>query len=90
MAHPIHSYPYNLLAELLTARRKELGLLQLDVAERLNKPQSFVSKYENIGRRLDVIELIAVLKALEMTPYDFFDLFLSKLDKNKLPSDFPI
>ena len=90
MAHPIHSYPYNLLAELLTACRKELGLLQLDVAERLNKPQSFVSKYENIGRRLDVIELIAVLKALEMTPYDFFDLFLSKLDKNKLPSDFLI
>lgn len=51
-----------------------LGLLQTEVAERLNKPQSFVSKYENVGRRLDVIELIAVLKALEMTPYEFFDL----------------
>ena len=54
MAHPIHSYPYNLLAELLIARRQELGLLQTEVAERLNKPQSFVSKYENVGRRLDV------------------------------------
>ena len=74
MAHPIHSYPYNLLAELLIARRQELGMLQTEVAERLNKPQSFVSKYENVGRRLDVIELIAVLKALEMTPYEFFDL----------------
>ena len=75
MAHPIHSYPYNLLAELLIARRQELGLLQTEVAERLNKPQSFVSKYENVGRRLDVIELIAVLKALlHMTPYEFFDL----------------
>ena len=79
MAHPIHSYPYNLLAELLIARRQELGLLQTEVAERLNKPQSFVSKYENVGRRLDVIELIAVLKALDMTPYEFFDLFLSKI-----------
>ena len=79
MAHPIHSYPYNLLAELLIARRQELGLLQTEVAERLNKP-----------RRLDVIELIAVLKALEMTPYEFFDLFLSKIDKKKLPSDFLI
>ena len=87
MAHPIHSYPYNLLAELLIA---ELGLLQTEVAERLNKPQSFVSKYENVGRRLDVIELIAVLKALDMTPYEFFDLFLSKIDKKKLPSDFLI
>mgnify|MGYP002578878194 FL=1 len=50
MAHPLHSYPYNLLAELLAVRRKELGLLQIDVAERLNRPQSFVPKYENIGR----------------------------------------
>ena len=90
MAHPIHSYPYNLLAELLIARRQVLGLLQTEVAERLNKPQSFVSKYENVGRRLDVIELIAVLKALDMTPYEFFDLFLSKIDKKKLPSDFLI
>ncbi len=90
MVHPIHSYPYHLLAELLTARRKELGLLQTDVAERLNKPQSFVSKYENIGRRLDFIELIAVLKALEMSPHEFFDIFLSKLDKDKLPVDFLI
>ena len=59
MAHPIHSYPYNLLAELLIARRQELGLLQTEVAERLNKPQSFVSKYENVGRRLDVIEPVS-------------------------------
>lgn len=90
MAHPLHSYPYNLFAELLTARRKELGLLQTEVAKRLNKPQSFVSKYENVGRRLDVIELIAILKALELSPHDFFDRFLSKLDKNQQPSDFLI
>lgn len=68
MAHPLHSYPYNLLAELLAVRRKELGLLQINVAERLNRPQSFVPKYENIGRRPDAIELIAVLKVLDMSP----------------------
>ena len=38
MTHSLHSYPYNLLAELLAARRKELGLLQINVAERPNRP----------------------------------------------------
>jgi transcriptional regulator with XRE-family HTH domain len=32
----------------------------------LNVPQSFVSKYENGERRLDVVEFIAVAKALEV------------------------
>ena len=81
MVHPMHSCPYNLLAGLSIARRQELGLLQTEVVECLNKPQSFVSKYEHVGRYLDVIELIAVLKTLDMTPYEFFDLFLSKIDK---------
>lgn len=66
MAHPLHSYSYNLLAELLAARRKELGLLQIHVAERRNRPQFFVSRCENISRQPDAIESIAVLKALDM------------------------
>ena len=56
-----------LCAALLEARQKK-GLTQIDVANFLGKPQSFVSKYESGERRLDVIEFIAVCKALSIDP----------------------
>jgi transcriptional regulator with XRE-family HTH domain len=41
-----------------------VGLSQEEVARRLRRPQSFVSKYENGERRLDIIELIEVAEAI--------------------------
>ena len=55
------------LQKLLVSLRTEAGLRQVDLAKRLNKPQSFVSKYESGERRLDIIELYAVCKALNVT-----------------------
>jgi transcriptional regulator with XRE-family HTH domain len=52
---------------LVEARRKQ-GLTQVGVANRLGKPQSFVSKYESGERRLDVMEFIQVCKALNIEP----------------------
>lgn len=40
------------------------ALTQTDLAYRLQRPQSFVSKYESGERRLDVIEFIQVCEAL--------------------------
>lgn len=45
------------LRKLLRQLRKEAGLRQQDLAIRLGRPQSFVSKYEIGDRRLDVLEL---------------------------------
>jgi len=39
------------------------------LAALLDKPQSFVSKYENGERRLDVAELLAILDALNCDPH---------------------
>lgn len=50
--------------------RETRKLTQAEVAARLDKPQSFVSKYETGERRLDVIEFLAVCKALEIRPAD--------------------
>lgn len=44
--------------------RLEKGLSQGRVAELLDEPQSFVSKYESGVRRLDLIELEVVASAL--------------------------
>lgn len=62
----------------LVALRKERGLSQAELAARLGKPQQFVSVVERRVRRLDVIELYAVLAALEMDPEEFVrDLYRS-------------
>jgi transcriptional regulator with XRE-family HTH domain len=56
-----------LCALLVTARRKA-GLNQIELAERLSKPQSFVAKYEGGERRLDVVEFLAVSRAIGADP----------------------
>ena len=54
------------LLELLLAAREKAGLTQQQLADRLRKPQSFISKYEGGERRIDVIEFIAIAEALQM------------------------
>jgi transcriptional regulator with XRE-family HTH domain len=55
------------VAKLLRNLRNERSLKQEDLAARLSRPQSFVSKYEHGQRRLDVLELREVLQALGST-----------------------
>ena len=54
------------LLELLLAAREKAGLTQQQLADRLGKPQSFISKYEGGERRIDVIEFIAIADVLDM------------------------
>ena len=48
---------------LLRQIRHDAELRQLDLAEKLSLPQSFVSKYESGERRLDILELRKICKA---------------------------
>jgi len=57
--------------ELIRDIRQRAGLRQIDVAERLKQPQSFVSKYESGERRLDFLELEQVCEACETDLSDF-------------------
>lgn len=59
---------HNRLRDFLVKARHEQGLTQVEIAKRLGKPQSFVSKYESGERRLDTIEFIQVCKALNLKP----------------------
>lgn len=67
MEKSIYSEQYQQLCTLLRQLRREAGLTQVDVAKRLDVPQSFVSKYESGERRLDVIELRHVAEAIGTT-----------------------
>jgi transcriptional regulator with XRE-family HTH domain len=48
---------YRQFLERLKAVREESGLSQVDIAQRLRRPQSFVSKIESGERRIDPVEL---------------------------------
>ena len=63
-----HGAKYDAFRETLKKTRMEQGLTQQIIAERLQVPQSFVSKYENGERRLDVVEFIEVAAALGQDP----------------------
>ena len=52
---------------MIEARRKA-DLTQHELAERLKKPQSFVAKYEGGERRIDVVEFIAICRAISADP----------------------
>jgi transcriptional regulator with XRE-family HTH domain len=65
----IHSEPYKRLLALLIEQRKEAGLSQYELAERLGRPQSFVAKIEGGERRLDVLEFFEVAHAIGADPY---------------------
>ena len=67
MEKSIYSGEYQQLCTLLRQLRREAGLTQVEVARRLDVPQSFVSKYESGERRLDVVELRHVAEVLGTT-----------------------
>jgi transcriptional regulator with XRE-family HTH domain len=48
------------LCRLLAKARNDARLTQAVLARKLARPQSFVSKYERCGRRLDVVEFMQV------------------------------
>lgn len=52
---------YEHLARLLRGYREDAGLTQMQVADLIKRPQSFISKVESCERRIDVIELMELL-----------------------------
>ena len=67
MEKTIYGPDQRVLQGLLRAARLEAGLRQQDLAELIDEPQAFVSRYENGQRRLDVLELRAICRAVGVT-----------------------
>jgi transcriptional regulator with XRE-family HTH domain len=71
MDKKLYTRQQQILLELLRELRQEAGLRQQDVADLINEPQSFVSKYEIGERRLDILELREVCHVLGVSLEDF-------------------
>ncbi len=82
MTRSVYSPAYRRLCEWLVSARLTQRLTQLEVARRLGKPQSFVSKYERGERRLDVVEVVEIAAALSADPCEL----LSELAQMAGPS----
>jgi transcriptional regulator with XRE-family HTH domain len=63
---------YKHVGAALAAARDRAGLTQVELAKLLRKPQSFVSNYERGNRRIDVLELLRIVDALDADPRKVF------------------
>ena len=63
----IYSHEQQVLVTVLRRLRRSHGLTQVELAVRLQRPQSFVAKYEAGQRRLDLMELRTIAQALGST-----------------------
>lgn len=78
MVKSLHSRQYTIFRELLTQAREDVGMTQVQVATKLGKPQSYVSKYESGDRRLDVTEFVQIADLLSLDISSFLDQYRAK------------
>jgi transcriptional regulator with XRE-family HTH domain len=65
---------YKALLQALIQARKDAGITQVELAARIGRRQTFVSKYETEERRLDVAEYIAIAQAVGADPYELMQM----------------
>jgi transcriptional regulator with XRE-family HTH domain len=62
------SAPYLVIVDRLIARRRSLGLTQIDLAKLYGEDQPFISRIERRQRRIDVYEFVRLCRALSVEP----------------------
>jgi len=67
----VHTNRHRRFLAHLRQARKDAGLTQVEVARRMRRPQSWVSKCETEERRIDAVEF-ADLAALYGKPMEWF------------------
>ena len=71
MTKSIYTNEYKTVVSRLIEARNHSGLTQVDVTQKLKKPQSYISKIERGERRVDVTEL-SILAKIYKKPLDYF------------------
>ena len=79
MSKSLRSKAHLVLVNELRTARKQSGLSQQEVADRLGVPQSFVAKVELGERRLDVVEFLRLTSAIETSPTEILRLVATEL-----------
>jgi transcriptional regulator with XRE-family HTH domain len=85
MPKSVFSGAHASLVAVLVDARKRSGLTQVQLALKLRKHQSYVSLVERSQRRVDVLEFVAIARALGADPVELFTSVVEAL-----PKAFPI
>lgn len=77
MQKTLFTKDFKLLLQLLRNARERAGITQADLAKKLKVTQTFVSKCERGGRRLDIVEIRKWCLALQLS----FPAFAAEFDQ---------
>lgn len=79
MPKSVFTEAYKAMLDVLIEARRSADVTQVELAKRLGKPQPWVSNYENGVRRIDIIEFIAIARAIDHEPEVLFQRILEKI-----------
>lgn len=77
MSKSVFTEEYNQFRKMLIDARKAANFTQAELSAKLERPQSYVSKYERGERRLDLIEFLQLAQVLETYPLIFIENLLT-------------
>jgi ribosome-binding protein aMBF1 (putative translation factor) len=83
MQKTIYTHEHEIFARRLRAARLAAGLKQTELAERLGKPHSYISRIETSQIRVDVIELRTICSAMGVS----FRNFVNQLEDELTEAD---
>lgn len=85
MAKSLRTPEHLALMQVLIEVRKEAEITQQELADILDRPQSYVAKVETGERRLDVVEMIAWAGGIGQSPADLMTRVAQAIRAPKAP-----
>ena len=83
MEKTIHSPEYAVFLRIFRETRRRAGLTQIELADKVGRTQSFVSKCERGERRIDVVELRAFCRVFGLSLKQFVASFERAVERQR-------
>ena len=85
--NPVFGKDYEAIRQVLVQARRDSGLSQAKLAERLGKCKSHIAMIERGQRRLDTLELYLISRCLGLSPAALFARMTERLDRRRPERD---